>query len=51
MAITHALFVRLEKLISNMVSQKLEENKVVTQSSTSAPTYLRLDPSCDSFAK
>jgi hypothetical protein len=45
MAITHDLFVRLEKLINNMASQKLEEKKVVTHCSTSAPTYLRLDPS------
>ncbi len=45
MAITHDLFIRLEKLISNMASQKLEEKKVVAHCSTSAPTYLRLDPS------
>jgi hypothetical protein len=34
-----------------MASQKLEEKKVVTHCSTSAPTYLRLDPSWDSFVK
>jgi hypothetical protein len=37
MAITHDLFVRLEIIIGNMASQKLEEKKVVAQSSTSAP--------------